>query len=233
MGLAHTLGKIAPTPVKTWKWRRHQRRLLRTWGVEAETREFVVEHGLEVLEGPFTGLRFPEEAVRWEQASLIPCLQGTYECELYEHLGRPDVFIDVGSAYGFYLVGMALRGAHSYGFEIDRVRRAGSRRLAALNGVSDRVRVSGRLRPRDLDELSLENALLLCDVEGAEKQLFSADLVRRLHGVRIIVEFHHGSESQVTSALRHTHNCEVVKFDGRSNEFRPADQAWGIFLPRA
>lgn len=233
MGLAHTLWQIAPTPVKTAAWRRHERQLRREWGVERETEEFVAEHGLIVSAGPFAGMRFPAEATRWEQCPLIPVLKGQYERDLQPFLGGPSVFIDVGSAYGYYLVGMALHGARCYGFEIDRARRKDSERLADLNGVRDRVSVNGRVHLPDLDVIPLDDALMLVDIEGAERELFSPAFVSRLRGVRVIVEYHGGSERVVEPALAASHSVKRVALDGSgAGEIREPGQFWGVFTPR-
>lgn len=262
MGIAYALWQITPDPIKSRQWQRHERSLQRRWGVEDATRRYAAEHGLTVAAGPFAGMRFPANAVEWEQSPLIPMLRGSYERELHAYLGNPTLFVDIGSAYGIYLVGMALRGAKSVGFEITRSRRKASLELAALNGVADGVSVGGRFRERNLSHLNLDGALVLCDVEGAEAELFTRRFVRRLRNARVIVRIHGDCEKSVREAFQGSHNCEIVCCQPRTwieqgaarcsfapvsgaphpfADFAPldvrirsitADHAWGVFAPR-
>ena len=45
------------------------------------------------------------------------------------------------------------------------------RELATKNGVSDRVQVGGLFQPSDFASYASQHVLVLCDIEGAEKDL--------------------------------------------------------------
>jgi hypothetical protein len=216
MGITNVLWPITPDSVKSRQWQRHERTLRRRWGVEDATQRYVAEHGLTVAAGAFAGMRFPADAMEWDQSALIPMLRGSYERELHAYLGNPALFVDIGSAYGTYLVGMALRGAKSVGFEINRSRRKVSQRLAALNGVADGVFVGGRFQERNLYDLNLAGALMLCDIDGAEVDVFTPQLVRRLRDARVIVRFQGDGENPVREAFRGSHDCEIVPCQPRT-----------------
>ena len=98
-----------------------------------------------ILSGPFAGLRYLNETV-W--GSIEPKWLGTYERELHsivDEIVRTgyETVIDVGSAEGYYSVGLGrkLPFAAIYSYDIDPWARAQQRRLARMNGVQNlRVR---------------------------------------------------------------------------------------------
>ena len=157
----------------------------------------------------------------------------SYEREIYPYLEPPrGLFVDIGSAEGGFLVGMAVRGREGVGFEIDPLRRRRARELAKLNGVYDRVDVRRKFEPH---KIVLGGALVLCDIEGAESTLIPEHAEHFVRS-RLIVEFHLGSEHVVVPALEPTHNVTVVPFGGREHfesEIRPDDHLWGVFEPKA
>jgi hypothetical protein len=100
------------------------KRYLRKTGIGPATRSFATRHGLEVTGGPFAGLRYVPRYVSWS-VDLIPKLLGTYEQELHPVIERWlnagfDTFVDVGSAEGYYAVGLArgVEGARVHAFDI-------------------------------------------------------------------------------------------------------------------
>jgi 16S RNA G1207 methylase RsmC len=141
---------------------------------------------MQVLSGPFAGMRLTEEALR-EHAG--PCLLGTYEAELHPWLERLlqrryAQFIDVGSKYGYYAVGLARRdpSVPSVAFDIDPWARRATREVAAANGVKT-LDVRGFATPGWFDRKLLTNALVFSDCEGFERELFPP-MPRRLRTAR-------------------------------------------------
>ncbi len=102
-----------------------------------------------VLSGPFAGLRYPPSFVPLQLFSG-PYQVGSFELELHPAVesiaaAGPATVVNVGSAEGYYAVGMALRApaARVIGFELDADLRAAAARLAAANGVADRLDLRG------------------------------------------------------------------------------------------
>src|SRR4051794_23892795 len=75
------------------------------------TREYVAAHGLEVRHGPLAGM-FYLPGLEATSGDLVAKLLGAYEEELHRVLERwiasgAGTVIDVGSAEGYYAVGLA------------------------------------------------------------------------------------------------------------------------------
>ena len=152
-----------------------------------------------VQSGPFKGLRYFDETV-W--GSITPKWLGSYEAELHPIINQIversyDTIIDVGSAEGYYAVGLAVAvpAAKIFAFDTDFISRAQVRRLAALNHVTNRVRVEAFCSHRQLDKLSTENTLVVCDVEGFEAQLLNPARSKSLLRDDILVEVHEADSS--------------------------------------
>ena len=59
-----------------------------------------------------------------------------------------------------------------------------------MNGVAHRVNISRRFSERSLPTVDLSGALVLCDIEGAEADLFTPTLVKRLLASTVVIEVH-------------------------------------------
>ncbi len=162
---------------------------------------------LRVLGGPFRGLRFASG--RTFVGTLVPKLVGSYESELVPWLERlrerPYTAIhDIGCAEGYYAVGLAMffPAARVFAYDSDPDAQEACRTMAALNGVAERVAVRGALVAEDLCRLdAAERALILCDCEGCELNLFTPEVVRHLAGYDLIVELHDFIEPGVSRTL--------------------------------
>jgi hypothetical protein len=214
---------------KAMRLARHQRRLWKSWGLDAPTRAFIDRYGLTVRHGPFAGMRYPTAAVG-RTDMLVAKLLGAYEQELHavleaESHGR--LFIDVGCAEGYYAVGLARArpDLEVRAFDIDPFARKWCRELARLNGVHDRVSVQRAFSVDSLDVLPSEDVLVLSDCEGAEIEIFQPELVRRLGRATVVIELHPVSGVDVTSTLRArfaaTHRAELITSAQRASESYP------------
>jgi hypothetical protein len=134
------------------------------------------------------------------------------------------------------------------------------RRLAALNGVADRVEVRGGCGVEDLACLPLERALVIADCEGAEAALLDPRAVPALTTCTMVVELHdwvvptvkedlvqrfagtHRHESvearprdpqryPVLSGIRLEDQRRAVEED-RRNATTPVQQSWLLLVPR-
>jgi hypothetical protein len=212
------------------------------------TRAYIERHGLDVRRGPLKGLRYPPELVGKVDA-LVPKLIGSYEAELHEPLERllsPTV-VNIGSADGYYAVGLARLGLRVRAFDPDRTGRETTLRLAEFNGVT--VTVSGAFKPETLRELDDGTGLILCDCEGCEANVLQPDLLRDCN---LIVELHDfvkpGLGDQVVKRFSSTHDVEVIPQRPRDTstfseveglphpelavaEGRPEQMRWAVMTP--
>lgn len=175
--------------------RRH--RLLRVIR-EQEAADVVGNLGLTVRHGPCAGLKLLPEA-SWGRSDLPAKVLGTYEQPLHEFLRRNGPFaqaVCIGAADGYYGVGLVASGLarSSLCFEMSERGREVIAATAALNGVSDRIRVEGKADAqtlaRCLSMLPAKGALFIVDIEGAEYDLLTADVLSGLAGHHVLVELH-------------------------------------------
>jgi len=154
-----------------------------------------------VLSGPFVGMKYLNEVV-W--GPIEPKWLGTYERELhtiFESILETRYFsiIDVGSAEGFYAVGLALRHplARVYSYDIDPWARSQQRRLARLNKVNN-LRIRVRCTDKELSDRISGRTLLVCDIEGGEYDLLNPIKTPALRTCDILVELHHNADNGFT-----------------------------------
>jgi hypothetical protein len=222
------------------------------------TREYVARYGLTVRHGPFEGLRYLEDA------ATIAKLVGAYEQQLHDVIeewivAAFDSVIDVGSAEGYYAVGLALRlpTARVHAFDTDEHARELCTRMADLNGVGNRVRVGTNCSLDLLREIpDATRVALLLDCEGCELDLLRPDLVAALKRWPILVELHEflnpDTATILTGRFGETHTVNFIP-EQRSDSFsvpeledfrppqrrlalderRPAPMRWAYFRPRS
>lgn len=191
--------------------------------------------------GPFAGLAYPPDRVADVDAPVAK-LVGCYEQEIaYVFTEALDdgveAFVDVGSADGYYAVGMAVSNPRltTYAYDLSRSARDLCAAISDLNGVGDRVLLGRRCDARELARLPLEGALLLCDIEGAEADFFDPRTVELLRRTRVVVEAHDGDGRglghQVARAFEQSHTARVVRprprapADGRLEGWTTAELA--------
>jgi hypothetical protein len=221
--------------------------------------EFADRHSTLVRRGPFKGMRFFKRVAG--PTTVVPMLLGSYEQELHqaieEEIARePRLLVDIGSAEGYYAVGLALRLPRScvVAFDIDPTARYMCRRLASLNGVSARLEVRDECDTAFLSALPAD-ALLLSDCEGAEKDLLDPDRAPALKAVTIIVEVHDFIDPAISRTLEarfaSSHYIEEVVTTPRDlsaypelasyspadaahavSEDRPGAMTWLVMRPR-
>lgn len=149
--------------------------------------------------GPFRGLQLSRE-IWWGKTDRAGMLLGLYEQEVLDSVKKAATtrrrsFIELGAADGYYGVGVLVSGMfdRSYCYEISEAGRETIARNAALNGVEARVEVRGAADPlfyAQLPDTVPDNCVLLVDIEGAEFDILTADVMRRFSKSVIIVELH-------------------------------------------
>ena len=162
-------------------------------------------YGGVVAAGPFAGMRLLDQA---SEGCLLPKLLGCYETPLAEHLialagGGIDCVLNIGCAEGYYAVGLArlIPQARIYAFDVDPQARDLCRRLAALNGVSDRVEIGACFTAADFQRFAGRRALVVCDIEGGELDLLDPAQAPALAGFSLIVELHDRPNRPVSPVL--------------------------------
>ena len=181
------------------------------------------EYGLEVLGGPFKGMNFIEEV---SEGCYVPKLLGIYESELHPLIkliinDPPDIFINVGSAEGYYSVGLKrlLPKTEVYAFDIDINAQNKTNDLAKINNVD--IFVNGEFNIEILKDFKRENIFLMCDIEGDEVNLFKKDKIQFLKNISICIELHikdgiH-NKNILPELFKDTHDVEIVWQKGKEN----------------
>ena len=150
-----------------------------------------------VAHGPFKGMQLSRQAW-WGTKDVSSKLLGVYERQVQAQLetfaAHASVLIDIGAADGYMAIGAVRSGLYERAvcFEISA---SGRRRLqenAEANGVSDRIEIFGEANRETLDPLlaATVDAVALCDIEGAEFELLSEDVLETARHIRLIVELH-------------------------------------------
>jgi hypothetical protein len=194
-----------------------------------------------VVDGPFAGMWYGIPVPH------LPAYLGTYELELRPLLAqltrtRFDAVLNVGAADGYYAVGLARLwpGARVVAFELISARHATLRRVAAENGVHERLMIEGRCTAERLDELAraAERPLVWMDVDGAEIELLDPERAPGLRRAEIVIELHEYlvREARKTLEARFapTHSQEIVPGQPRLVEQFPLrGRFWRTALGRA
>ena len=184
--------------------------------------------------GPFSGM--PYIARNSGATYVLPKLLGTYELELSESVERfiklnVRSIVVIGAAEGYFAVGLAWRLANARvnAFEGSPKLRELLGRLASLNNVSNRIEINGFCALTDLVNLQPASpCLVVCDVEGAERELMDPESARFLREANVIVEIHEDiSESSelrrlIEGRFRHTHSILHISPAARLRSNLPA-----------
>jgi hypothetical protein len=193
--------------------RGHQMRYLQSIGMSELTKRYIELYGTVVRRGPFAGMVYPLNAAINRHS--IPRLLGSYESELHPWLEqlqqrKYDCVIDIGTAEGYYAVGLArLLRVPVYAFEPEPQERALCELMARLNGVSDLIHMRSLFGASDIADFVSRRALVLCDCEGFEEQIFTPSTVQRVENWDTLVELH-GTAIQSLPQLAWKHPVQVI-----------------------
>jgi hypothetical protein len=218
--------------------------------------------GNEVQAGPFAGMRYPD----WGLTDIdlfSPKVLGIFERELHQAIERlisaaPSVIVNIGSAEGYYAVGLAMRlpEAHIVVFDPNEERLQQLAEIAQLNGVRDRVDILAAACDHEaLAQWLVGKTAVVCDCDGCEATLLDPARVPGLRGVPVLVEAHDPLVEGTTRALREafTPSHDIVQIEAEPrfvddfpeldfmplvtrqlaiSEFRGAPMAWLEITPR-
>jgi hypothetical protein len=212
--------------------RRHQVRWLREGGIFERVKRHIEEHGTVVLAGPFAGMVYPLDSAtcRW----VVPKLLGTYEDEIHPFLEtlrsrKYDCIIDVGSAEGYYAVGLArMFQVPVHAYDPEPYEKNFSAMMAERNGVSELVRMDALFTVDDLHRFADQRVLMVCDCEGFEEVLFRPDTIDLVRNWDLFIELH-GTADRALSSLPWPHAVTFVNAvpkSGGQNEFRATQQRY-------
>jgi ribosomal protein L11 methylase PrmA len=129
--------------------------------------------------------------------------------------------LNIGCAEGYYAVGMARRMPNTQvlAFDLNPKAQEVCTALAIKNGVLDRIQVGALFKPEDFETYANQKVLVLCDIEGAEKDLLNPEAVPALKGMDLIVESHECLVPGITQTLidrfKDTHNLTLVQDNGQ------------------
>ena len=174
-----------------------------------------------VLNGPFKGMKYLDYNNENGDA-IYKKILGSYETELHqitETLAAKDYteILDVGSAEGYYVVGMALKNktAKIYAYDTEEKCRALCAELAKRNNVEDRITLRSTLTPEKLKDFKFTGKnLIISDCEGYEKVLFNTSNLSNLSQSDILIEVHDFNDIEISTYLKNllskTHNIESI-----------------------
>lgn len=169
-------------------------RHLAKWRSEVISNTLIARSGTTILSGPFEGMIYDTTGAEGTRSAR---LLGVYEYSLIPVIEAIiarayPLVIDIGSAEGYYAVGLARRMGQSRILARDEDPNAQGlcRKLAALNGVADRVEIGGRMNHADFAICTTIPTVIICDIEGAEADLLDPVAAPGLTASDILVETH-------------------------------------------
>lgn len=198
-------------------------RLLSKWRSVLIQNTLLQHQGTVVMDGPLKGMDFlPQSAEGCHIAKLLGC----YEQPLLPYIEQAiqanyPTLLNIGCAEGYYAVGMARRmsGTQVLAFDLNPKAQEVCTALVAKNGVADRVTVGALFKPEDFASYAGQRVLVLCDIEGAERDLLDPVKAPALAGMDLIVESHECLVPGITKLLMErflaTHDITVVEDNGQ------------------
>lgn len=190
----------ASSPEQSALWRQETIRQ-RQERVSLETYEIC---GGEVQYGPFRGLKLNQNTW-WGRLDLGSQCLGLYEKEILNFIADLPQnsfsnFIDIGAADGYYTTGMlhSRLVEQAVCFEISEEGQQAIKQNWQANGSPGSLVVYGEANAQQLAQLSpslLKNSLVLIDIEGAEFDFLTGDVIRLLSQSTVIVEVHNWAPS--------------------------------------
>lgn len=211
-------------------------RLLSKWRSVLIQNTLLQQQGTIVMQGPLQGLDFlPQSAEGCHIAKLLGCYEQPLQPYIEQAIQKQyATILNIGCAEGYYAVGMAKRmpGTRVLAHDLNPKALDISAALAQKNGVSDRVTIGGLFTPDDFATHAEQDVLVMCDIEGAERELLNPESAPALQSMDIIVESHECLIPGITQLLidrfKATHNITLVQDDGQRQLVKPP--AWFLNL---
>ena len=198
-------------------------RLLSKWRSVLIQNTLLSQQGTVVMQGPLAGMNFLSQSA---EGCHIAKLLGCYEQPLQPFIEQAinmayPTILNIGCAEGYYAVGMARRMPNTQvlAFDLNPKAQEVCTALAMKNNVLDRVQVGALFKPEDFEKYANQKALVLCDIEGAEKELLNPEVAPALKSMDLIVESHECLIPGITQTLidrfKGTHHLTLVQDNGQ------------------
>ncbi len=210
--------RFAPTP--NWTARYPHISRLERCKVRALCHTLLERTDYTVYAGPFSAMRLADNL----KLSVDPkFIVGSYEEEAHEIINdvicaAPENIVDIGSSFGYYAVGFALKIADTHVTAFEAQETPYWQQLAVLariNGVSGKITQRGFCTTAELEKVVKPNSFILCDCEGAEEDLLDPVEIPALRSSKILVELHEMHRPNVMGTLvsrfRSSHQIRIIE----------------------
>jgi len=165
----------------------------------------VFDDNYTIQNGPFKGMKYIK---RSSGSALLPKILGSYEEPIQKWVEevvekkKYQNIIDIGCAEGYYACGFAKRLPNSKitAYDIDKEARKNTAELMKVNNLTN-IEIKAECTHSELNEKSIFNTLVFCDIEGFEKILLDPIKVPNLKNVDLIIETHDCFISNITEEL--------------------------------
>jgi hypothetical protein len=178
-----------------------------------------------VFAGPFSGMRLvPNSFLTSRPVWIVGCYESEIETAILDVISNPpSQIIDIGSAHGYYMVGLATQidKINVIGFEAESEEHwKEARELAELNGVSERIIQKGYCDLEELKQVEKDNSAILCDCEGDELDILDPSKLLFLKTCRIICEVHDfyrdGATRILIDRFKGSHDIKLITEQNRN-----------------
>lgn len=164
---------------------------------------------LTVKYGPFAGMQYA--TAESFCSTLFPKLLGSYEKEVsfcIEKMidSQPQYIIDIGSAEGYYSIGMAkaLPESHVIAFEAEPYAQQLCSAMAKYNHVEDRISLHGKITSDEtLLKFPNQNTAIICDIKGFEKNILTKRVFEYFSNSFFLIEIHDNFSPYTSLCIQH------------------------------
>jgi len=189
--------------------------------------------GALVRSGPFEGMTLLNRTL---EGNVAPKLLGCYEQELHDAIERCiktpyEYVVNLRCGDGYYAVGLARRMPNSEikAYDLNKGRRTLCRDAAKENGVGERVSIGMECDAEELTALAGRRVLVVCDIEGGERELLDPERIPALKGFDILVELHENLDKAlpeiIIARFVESHEIECFQHQGRDpHTFKELDK---------
>ncbi len=175
--------------------------------------------GGKVFGGIFAAMKLPQISAVTKRPNIIV---GSYESDIHQALleavlWKPDHVINVGSAEGYFAVGLAMLlndEVPVHAFELEERHWQDCAAMAAANGIQKSILQKGFCTTETINEIDAKRAFVFIDCEGGEMELLDPEKVTSLKTAFILCELHDFIVPKITATLikrfKDTHTISVI-----------------------
>jgi len=210
--------KYVPTP--NWTARYPDLNRLERTKMSLLCRALLKDTGHMVFGGPFSTMNLTDHlALAWDPRIIV----GSYEEEVHQVINdvicmAPANIIDIGAAFGYYAVGLALKIANTTVTAFEAVEYPHWQQvaeLARINGVSGKIIQRGVCTAEELARACTRESFILCDCEGGEVDILDPLEIPALKSCKILVELHEFNRPNLVPTLvsrfRDSHEIKIIE----------------------